>query len=250
MKKEEENIGISFNIIKEGVVFLILLGWGIFSIIALSRSLDKSINTEEFYTYWNFCLTIIFCLLLGLSKLDFTKNMQCFVYNILGLAVLNSNTQVFFFIVLILYENPYVLLFDTTLFGGRWYIGTVFVGSYIFHVFPYIILLYIIIFDMNGIFTAIEKGWNLFNNVSYKFMYLLFQVIMSVFLLLIYICIFNPKTIYGLSSSMGQLAGYFILIFIIGTILPFAITLLYIDYKKMNKKTIKRKRLKSKLYNH
>lgn len=198
------------------IIVWVGLAWTVFLV---RTNPDGNILTH--YTNWNWLVLIGFLCAEFVCNFELSRIAEIIIINLFYVAVLASNTLVFYFVLVILHDNPDILLDEATIFGGTHYIGNVFVYNAILHSFPYVVVLYFTILMPDRIWLSLHVGYSLYRDWWYKVLFFVYQFVSSIFLPIVYICVFDLRSVYALTTSTWLIVLSFIVIWAFGVILPF-----------------------------
>jgi len=180
------------------------------------------------YTNWNWILSIVFFSVLLLSLLDPSGVIQFFLFMIVFWPLLCSTTIVFYLVIIILHNNPNILLKNAKEFGGPHSMGIVLLGNYIIHILQYLVVLYLFLMRFRVIRYATVFGFQMKNHTFvWKFFYIIWQVFFIPIVITIYFFSFDLKEIYGITISLFLLFLITFLLWLFLVLLPFYFILTY-----------------------
>lgn len=227
----------SLNIARYVYVCILSLVWiGIGIGVFVYRSQPTS-HIMTHYTNWNWIILITFLFLSVICAFDSTRRAELNLLSFFYLPVLTSNTIVFYIVLIILHDNPDILLDESTLFGGTYYIGNVFVYNALLHNFPYIVILYYSVLMLDRLCKAYHVSFYLFDSYWYKAVFIVYQILSSIFLPVLYDLIFDIRTTYGLTTSPFVVGISLFGIWLFGVFIPFIGILCVYNYYEIRPKT-------------
>ncbi len=173
----------------------------------------------QFLTNWSWVIQMVFYGLDLLSNLDSTGKTSFIVVSTLYWLMNGLVWMIFFLMFEILYNNPQLLSQFASQGGVS--LGAVFDGDRVYHVLPALISLAYLLLNRKVIFRSVEIWMGPKTPLWIRIYYGLYASVVSLAPIGIYLCMFNPDVVYGITSSTGILVLVALVGLVLFNVVPF-----------------------------
>ena len=206
------------------VRLLLVLAWtGVLLTSLIWRGINESLQDYASHlTNWSWALASIFYFFDLVSHLDPTGRLA--YLNVLSFWWMTWGLQwvIFWLMFLVLKENPDLLLEASDREGGDLPLGTVLDGDRLLHIVPVVVNILYLVLARSLVLETVSDLAGPRTPVSVQVIYWLYAPFLSAIApILLYLCIFDPQEIYGLSSGNWVLAAIAIGSILLFSALPF-----------------------------
>jgi hypothetical protein len=211
------------------IVFNIL--WVIFSIVLMgyrtSTIKDDEQNMLSHFTNWNWLILTSFLLLDTITFFDIKNEIFLFYLGIAFWPTWTSCWEVFWLVILVLANNPSILLENAKAFGGDYDTGLVLVMDRIIHVLIIVVMFSYFICRLRFLIEATNLMYFKTRGYGRKIFFVVWNIFSIPLVIGIYVSVFNVKTNYGFTWNLGYLFLEAILVLSIFTVIPFVVVFLF-----------------------
>jgi len=184
---------------------------------------DNETNVLSHFTNWNWLILTSFLILDVMAFMN--DELLSYIIGVAFWPTWTSCWLVFWLVILVLVDNPMILLENSNYFGGAYDTGLVFLMDRLLHVVIIAIIFLYFFLKYDQIILAALNIYYRSKNLYARIFYVVWNILLIPVVVGIYVSIFNVKSFYGFTWNIGYLFIEAVLVLVAFTVIPFIIVL-------------------------